>query len=131
MFNLLIRAYSYLYHAALGLFLFAIGAVALATPDSSLQIPILPWDEPALSYWLFFGSLAGLVSVALAVLGKLRLLFPIWAIVVFVLMARGFIFTQYAFSGAGSFRWAMLLTFGALVAIYGAYVSWRKPRSKA
>jgi hypothetical protein len=111
----MLRLYSYLYHLALALFLLGISSIAMMS-SSTLRIPILPWTGGMLNFWLFWGSIAALVSIVLAVTGIFRYLFPLWALAVLVLMVRGYILQPAPFSGREDFQQAMLLTFGALLA---------------
>ena len=67
MFRLILRIYSYLYHFLLCLILIAVGGIGLLSPNATLNLDMLPWEDPALSRWLFFGGLAGLLSLVLAV----------------------------------------------------------------
>jgi hypothetical protein len=85
---------------------------------------MLPWEDPKLTHLLFWGSLVGLLSLVLAVRGKIRFLFSLWATAVFVVLVYGFFFTRYSFGSPGSFRNASLLTLGALLAALG---SWSRP----
>ena len=124
MLKTILRFYSYLYHLILGLFLFIIGAFGLLGSNKTLQMPLLPWDDPTLTYVVFFGSLAGLISLVLAVTGKLRLPFRLWTIVVFVLMFRGYFLTGYYLGGV--LLNAVLLTLGALLAVYGSWTGARR-----
>jgi hypothetical protein len=117
------RIYSYLYHLVLCLFLVALGAIALASPGNRLHLPMLPWEEPALRYWVFFGGLVGTTSLFLAYKGKLRLLFRLWTVAVVGVMAYGFFLSRYAFGGASGFLNALAMTLGALLAAWGSWLS--------
>jgi hypothetical protein len=128
MFKAIMRIFGYVYHLLLGLFLLIVGAIALFGSNLTLRMDMLPWEDPTLTYVLFFGSLAGLVSLVLAFRGKTRILFRIWTVVVFVVMAYGYFFTRYGFGDADGFRNAVLLTLGALIAVVGA---WTKVAKKA
>ena len=125
MLKTIMRIFSYFYHLVLGLFLFAIGAIAMFTANKTLQMPVLPWTDPELTYWLFFGSLAGLISLVLAVTGKFRLLFRLWTVVVLGLMVHGFFVSGYYLGDF--FLNAVLMTLGALIAVLG---SWTRVRPK-
>ena len=46
---------------------------------------------------MFFGALAGLLTVALAIKGTLRILFLIWSFLVFVLLVKGYMLSGYKF----------------------------------
>ena len=126
MLKTIMRIFSYLYHLILGLFLLAVGGIALLGSAKTLRLEMLPWEEPALTYWVFFGSLVGLLSLILAVTGRLRLLFRLWTVVVFGLMVHGFFVTKYYLGEF--FLTAVLLTVGALVAVFG---SWTKVPKRA
>jgi hypothetical protein len=93
---------------------------------------MLPWRGDALTYWLLGSSLFGLLSLALAVLGKTRWLFVLWTFAALILMARGFFLTNYHFAGAASARSAAWLTVGALGAAIGSLLdTHEQPKSKA
>jgi len=122
----IMRIFSYLYHLVFGLFLFGIASLSLFA-GGTLDFDMLPWEGAALAYWLLFSSLAGLISLLLAVKGKLQLLFRLWTLAVLVMMAYGFFFTRYGFNSAGHFWNSVLLTLGALAAAAGSLV--KAPRS--
>ncbi len=126
-----LRYISYLFHGLLALFLLAVGGIALATGPASLRLDALPWTGATLTYVVFFGSLAGLLIIALAVLGKLRWLFVIWALAVLVLMVKGYVFSGYHF-GRGGLTVASSLTAGAVISLFGAWygVAARPPQKK-
>jgi hypothetical protein len=111
----MLRFYSYLYHLGLALFLFGLSTVALLS-SNTLKMPILPWTGAELTQWLFWGSIVGLISVGLAITGIFRYLFPLWALVVLVLLVRGYILQPIPFASTDEFQNAMLLTGGALLA---------------
>jgi len=122
----LLRIYSYLYHTALALLLLGIAIVAIASSSHSLQLGMLPWEGRELTYWLLGVALAGLLSILLALMGKLRFLFLLYAVAIFGMMLRGYFLGGYAFSGKDEFRFAIYLTTGALLAIFGAWSQLRK-----
>jgi hypothetical protein len=122
----LLRIYSYLYHTALALLLLGISLVAIANRSHSLQLGMLPWKGRELTCWLLGVALTGLLSILLALMGKLRFLFLLYATAIFVMMLRGYFLGGYAFSGKDEFRFAVLLTTGALLAIFGAWSQFRK-----
>jgi hypothetical protein len=120
-----LRVYSYLYHLILSVFLLGISGIVLASGNHNLQMPMLPWEGDQLTQWLFWGSLLGLLSVILAVTGLFRYLFPLWTLVVLVMMARGFLIGPYHFGGPDSFYRTLLLIFGALLAFVGSLTVFR------
>lgn len=117
------RIFGYAYHLILGLFLLVISAMAGFGSNLTLKLEMLPWEGSTLTYVLFAGSLIGLASLVLAVRGKTRILFRLWTVVVFALMAYGYFFTRYGFDSSDHFRNTVLLTLGALVACIGSWTS--------
>lgn len=126
----LLRFFSYLFHGVLTLALIAISVVTLASGAGNLQFGMLPWTGSTLTYILLFGSIAGFLTVVLAIRGTLRPLFFLWALAVAVLLVRGYVFSGYHFS-PGEFRSALYLVLAALVALIGAWVQmWRQAERK-
>ncbi len=123
MFKTIMRIFSYLYHLILGLFLLVVGAIAMFSRNLTLKLEMLPWEDPTLTYIVFFGSVIGLASLLLALKSKTRLLFRAWTVVVFALMTYGFFMTKYGFINNAHFRNALLLTVGALIAVIGSWIS--------
>ena len=119
------QIYSYLFHAALALFLLAISALALVS-GTPLHLGMLPWTGMTLVYVVLGGGLAGLVAIVLALGGHLRGLFFLWSLAVFVLMVRGFFLSGYYFGDAGMVKTALYLTVGALLAMVGAWFQLRR-----
>jgi len=116
----LVRAFSYLFHGLLTLFLLAISIVAWSS-GQPLQLGMLPWQGRPLTWWLLCASLAGLASVILAIFRKWRALFFLWSLAVLAMMAQGFFLSHYHFAGPAEFRGALYLTAGALIAAFGAW----------
>jgi hypothetical protein len=121
----LVRIFSYLFHLVLTLFLLAVAVLALASPTVFLRLDMLPWTGPALERALLLGSLAGLLSVVLAVAGKLRWLFLVWTLAVLVILVKGYVFSSYRFTPGGALL-GMCLLGGSLVAVAGACLQWSK-----
>jgi hypothetical protein len=121
----LVRIFSYLFHLVLTLFLLAVSALAMASSTVSLRLDILPWSGPALVRWLLVGSLVGLASVVLAMAGKLRGLFLLWALAVPVFLVKGYIFGGYRFTASGVGLGLGLLG-ASLLAFAGACLQWPK-----
>jgi hypothetical protein len=116
--------FSYLYHFVLSLFLMGVAIVAMSS-SNTLRLDMLPWTGSELTSWLFWGGLAGLIVVTLAVTGIFRYLFPLWALVVLVMMVRGYLLRPYKFSGEGDFYRVLLLIFGALLAFLASLTLFR------
>ncbi len=115
----LLRLYSYLYHLILCIFLLGISGLAKASNAHNLDLSMLPWKGDELIAWVFYGSLAGLIALLLAISGIFRYLFPIWTFIVAVLMVRGFLLQGYAFTGKDHFYAVLALIAGAI----GAFLS--------
>ena len=126
----LLRLYSYLYHFVLALILLGISGVALASNVHTLNLAMFPWKGDELIRWLFFGSIAGLITLALAVTGIFRFLFPIWTLVVFVMMVRGFLISPYAFTGKDEFYTVLAVIAGAFVAFLSSLTLFRSKRRR-
>jgi hypothetical protein len=124
----ILRLYSYLYHVVLSLLLLGISGIAIASDVHTLNLPMLPWKGDELIHWVFYGSIAGLISIILAVTGIFRYLFPIWTLIVFVLMVRGFLISPYTFTGIDQFYLILALIAGALLAFIGSLTPFRKKR---
>jgi len=112
--------FSYLFHALLALFLFAVSALALSSGANALHLAMLPWTGPTLTYVLFCGSLFGLLSLLLALTGRLRPLFFLWSLAVTVLLVKGYFLSGYHF-GVGEVRTALYLIAGSVIALFGAW----------
>jgi hypothetical protein len=121
----LLRVYSYLYHLVLALFLLGIGGIVLASGNHNLRMEMLPWEGEQLTQYLFWGGLIGLASVVLAVTGVFRYLFPLWTLVVLVMMVWGYVFGPYSFAGTDPFYRTLALIFGALLAFFGSLTVFR------
>jgi hypothetical protein len=115
----LLRLYSYLYHLVLALLLFGISGIAIASDVHTLNLAMFPWKGDELIHWLFYGSIVGLITIMLAITGIFRYLFPIWTLIVFVMMARGFLILPYTFSSKDEFYAVLALIAGA----FGAFLS--------
>jgi hypothetical protein len=120
-----VRIYSYLFHAILGVYLFLVALVGLAS-GKPLKMDVLGWEGPSVVWWLLAGSLAGIASVALAVKGKLKILFLVWSVAVAGFMLRGFIFSPYQFEGMDHFRQTLYLIAGALLACLGSWMAFKR-----
>ena len=121
-----LRFYSYLYHFVLSLFLFLVSVVVLIGGKHDLRLPMLPWTGSALTYWVFWLSVSGLLLSVLAATGILRFPFPIWCLFVLVMMVRGFFLSPMYYGNAGAFQGAVWLTVGALGAFLSSLMLYKK-----
>ncbi|MBS1856471.1 MAG: hypothetical protein JST11_13975 [Acidobacteria bacterium] len=121
---------SYLYHGLLALVLLALGLlVTLAGGAQSLRLDMLPWSGSTLLWVLVLGGLFGLCSVLLAIKGKVRPLFFLWALVVVIYLVKGFFLGGYRFT-PDSFSKVMYLVLGSLVALLGAFLQMFRPSKR-
>jgi hypothetical protein len=127
--GIIFRLFSYLYHLVLCLFLLAISGVALMS-HGQLKLDMLPWKGDMLLHWVFFGSIVGILAIILAMTGVFRFLFPLWTLLVFVLMVRGFLLTPYTFQGKDSFYQTLWIIGGAFIAFLASLTLLRKPRRR-
>ena len=120
---------AYVFHGLLCLILLAMSGLAMAAGAQTLQLGMLPWKGSTLLYALFFGALLGLVTVLLAIAGKLRPLFFLWSLAVAVLLLKGYIFSGYRFA-PGEFRTAVYLITGSVMGLFGAWVQMGRKRAQ-
>ena len=129
--GLILRVYSYIYHFILGLFLTALGALALSSGTHNLNLGMLPWKGEALTWWTVWLGITAIVTVILAVTGWFRWLFPLWCLFVVIMMIKGFFLTPtYVFAGAGHFKGAVWLTIGAIGAFLSSLMLYKRARTR-
>ncbi len=117
----LLRFLSYLYHGLLCLLLMALSGVAMIGSGPALKMEMLPWTGSTLLNAMFFGGLLGLVVLLLAIRGTLRPLFFAWALVVPVMMVKGYLLSNYHFTPE-EFQKVIYLLVGSLIALIGAWL---------
>jgi hypothetical protein len=122
----LLRFFSYLFHFVLGAFLLGIAVLALASGPRALHLEMLPWTGVALAFILLCGSLLGLLSLALAASGKMKLPFFLWSLLVAVMLLRGDFFSGFRFSPDGVQTGLELLA-ASWLALVGAWFALRLP----
>jgi hypothetical protein len=122
----LLRLFSYVFEGLLALFLLGISLLSMAT-GADLNLGFLPWKGMALSYWLLGLALVGLMTLLMALGGRLRGLFFLWSLAVFVLLVRGFFLSFQPFARPLTLKMAMWLTIGTLIGAIGAW-PWARRR---
>jgi hypothetical protein len=115
----LLRVFSYLFHLTLSLFLLGLGLLSSSAHQPLKLAGLLPFTDENLLRGVFSLAIVGLVSTILAITNIFKYLFPLWTVVVLYLMVKGFIFSTFSFSGADSFKTALWLMGGALLALIG------------
>ncbi len=126
----ILRLFSYLYHFVLALVLLGISGIAIASDVHTLNLAMFPWKGDALIHWLFYGSIVGLITIVLAVTRIFHYLFPIWALIVLVMMVRGFLISPYTFDSKDQFYGILALIAGAFVAFLGSLTVFSAKRVK-
>ena len=124
--SLLLRLYSYVFEFLLSLVALLLGIVG-ASYGHNLSLEILPWTGASLTHWLTVLGLIGLLCTFLAIAGKLRFLFPLWALFVVIMLFRGYMFSPFTFSGSAGFKQTLWFFFGAVLAFIGSLTVLRKP----
>lgn len=117
----ILRFLAYVYHGLFALVLLALGTVlTLANAGNSVRLDMLPWSGAAAVWSLLVGGIIGLAVVILAIRGILRPLFFLWALVIVILMIKGYFLSGYRFTPAEFDKVAYLLI-GAMIALAGAF----------
>lgn len=110
-----------LFHFLFSLTLAGLGAFALANGPEHLRLEMFPWRGATLAFILLGGGLFGLSTMALAAVGRVRILFFLWSLAAAAVLTRGLIFSGYRFE-AGQWQWAAYLVAAAWFAAIGAFI---------
>lgn len=129
-FGFLLRFYSYVFHLSLSGFLFII-AILARDADQHLHLAMLPFPEEKMISRVTMLSLAGSISVILALMKIFRLMFPLWALATVGLAISGFVFSDFKFNGVHGLLWALLFIAAALAAFIGAVWTLNPPRKRS
>jgi hypothetical protein len=117
----LLRVFCYSFHTILCLVLIALGVVAVRSNVSDMKIETLPWHGTELNHRLIGLGVVGLLTVALAITGKLRFLLALWSIYVLAILLSGVFFNStVTFAGREDFDQWLWLIAGAAVAFVGS-----------
>lgn len=117
----LLRFYSYGFQLLISLVLLALGLVATLSDNTGFEIDLLPWTGKELRISLLILGAFGLLSLLLAVKGKLRFLFVMWTLGTVYLLGRGIFASGHQFDGESDFKWALFLLSGVLATVLGAW----------
>ena len=116
----LLQIFSYLFHFGLSLFVGGIAVVGWLSGSGTFDLDMVPWwSGQTLVKWMLAAAAVGLVSVILAVVGKLRSLFALWTLVVLGVIVYGFFLSNYSYEGMDHFKSALWMTGAALAAFVG------------
>lgn len=118
----ILRVYSYLFEAALcgaGLLL---GAFALASSNLHLDVVWLPGSGDHQLRWILGLSALGLVCVALAIFGVMRVLLFLYSGTIAYFLFRGLLLsTQVTFSSEAEARLALFFVLASILAFFGSF----------
>lgn len=113
-----------LFHLLFCLSITSLGVFGLSIAAGHLRLEMLPWSGSVLAEILLFGGLFGLLTVILAILGKLRLLFLVWSLAAAAILTKALIFSGYRFA-PGEWRRALYLVVCVWIAAIGAFFRMR------
>lgn len=128
----LARGYAYLYEIAVSLFLIGLALLAMSSDVNQLRLPMLPWEGATLAEAVLALGILGTAAVILAFSGHFRVGLPVWALVVLVLMFRGWFASSYSFASPAAFYAAAWITAGALLAFICSFfvLFGRRPKAR-
>lgn len=125
-----LRIFSYIFETVLCAMGFLLCAFSAVSRHVHIHLGWLPFDANRQVAWILGLSIAGLISVILAIRGAWIFLASFSAAVFYILLRGFFLNTQYVFSGHAGFRNALLLTLGSLLAFLGALSFARRSRAR-
>ncbi len=126
MLGAILRAFSYIYHSLICFVLLAISLVAYISDNYNFKQELLPWAGKELFYWMLGLGLIGSISIVFCFLGKVRVLFPVWAAVVVIGLVRGMLLGGMRFASAADFYYGLSFLAAGLIALMGAWSAFRK-----
>jgi hypothetical protein len=124
------KYFAWAYHTLLALLVVGIACVLLISGGSNVQFRMLPMFSSAYAlYWVLGLGLFGLLSVGLAVTGKLRALLALHSLIALVVLIWGYFLGPYNFAGPGEAQTALYLCLGALLALFGSLLDARRAKA--
>lgn len=127
--GLLFRLFAYAFHFALSVFLIGLAIVVRGRQTVNLDmVPGAAWDIT--TRLAVFGGL-GLLTLLLALMGKVRWLYFLFALATLGAIVWGYFVNNYRFASEDEFRFALYLSAAALLALIGAWSPMRrKPKAR-
>ena len=119
--NALLRFFSYLFHGLFALVLLALAAMTMLAGVDRVRLEMLPWTGSAMIYGLLLGGLFGLVSLVLAIRGRLRFLFFLWCVFVTFHLVKGYFLGGYRFT-PDEFKTVLYIVGASFIALLGGFV---------
>ena len=127
----LLRFYAYAYHFLMAAFLVGLAAVAYISGTHNLDPGgMVSYSGKELSDCLLGIGLTGIVVVILAILNKLRWLFPVYALLAMITLFRWFFVSSYRFSDRDAFWGGVGLFVGAVGAFLGSLMELKRGRKR-
>ncbi len=124
-----LRIYAYLFHFLTGAFLLGIALVAYLTGVHNINSGgMVKHSGEVLSQCLLGIGLTGIISVALAALGKLRWVFAIYATLACFTMFRWFFASPYNFGSQEALQGAAALWVGSVGAMLASWTLLRRDK---
>jgi hypothetical protein len=122
----LMRAYAYLFHLGNALFLTGLAGVAYLTGTHNLNSGgMVSYSGKELTQCLLGIGLTGIVCVLAGVTGKLKWLFPVYAIGAAFTMFRWFFTSGYHFGSQEAFQWGVAFFAGAIGAMLCSFLDFK------
>jgi hypothetical protein len=128
----LLRVFCYLFHTMISVALLGLGVVGIASDGQNMKVQMLPWQGTELTHWLIGLGVVGLLSVILAVTGKVKFLLPLWSTYVLGMLIKGvFLTSTVSFEGPDDFHNWLWLIGGAVLAMIGSFTLWAREQKAA
>lgn len=128
----LLRLYAYGFHFLMAAFLVGLAVVAYVSGTHNLDPGgMVNYAGKELTDCLLGIGLTGVVVVILAILNKLRWLFPVYALLAMITLFRWFFVSSYRFPDRDAFWGALWLFVGAVGAFLGSLMELKRGRKRA
>jgi len=127
---MVLRWYSCLFALVLGFFMTGISLVLLISGSTNYRLDMLPfWKDSAALYGLMAIGVLGIVTAALTMLNKAKILLVVYTLALFALLVYGFFLSPvYRFQGEAEAKSILYIAAAALVAFLCSLVQLRKPQ---
>lgn len=122
----ILRIYSYVVQTVIVLGLLALGTVAVLSTNTTFDIEMLPWSGDQLRWALLILGTVGLMTIALAIQGRLRILFLLWTLGTVYLLGKGIFASTHVFADDDEFKWSLLMLLALLLTVVGAWSRFRQ-----
>jgi hypothetical protein len=118
----LLRVYSWIFETILCAMALAVAGAVVVSGAQTIDIGWLPWMRERLMLIMLLLGIAGLLAVALAIAGRLRILLFVFSLYTCYLIVSGLFLNQgYRFHGPEDARNAVFAAVGSALAVVGAW----------